>query len=378
MEQRGVFLTELAYALSLPQCNSSRAKFRLLMTVRVKRRFVVGGCLAVALLLVGVKLFLGVGDEIIIPGYDQLDLNEFPDPGIYEAEDFPSDGPSKVEKIIHQTWKTTEIPARYVDWMKSWSRNHPDWTYMFWTDESARALIADKYPQVLPAYDGYLENIRRADAMRYAILHEYGGVYADLDMESLQPLDPIIRKYSCVLPQEPYEHPIIDSNFEHLVINALMICSKGHPLMKKFLDNIPKFAHMWHVLDSTGPHYITLLYRQYLIDNNIEAGKTNGVYLAPAEYFFPTIDPVKFPYMRDRCYKQFAEMSHLQKTACVSLKRRGLERKPYPFSFTVHHWIHTYFVTRYSVSQPTDIHSFIPSVVIYKSKTEDVQSRITH
>lgn len=302
--------------------------------------------------------------KIVLPRTSNLDLNRFPDLGITEAEEFPASGPYKIERIIHQTWKTTEVPYRYVQWVHSWMKNHPDWKYMFWTDESARKLIADKYSSLLPFYDSYLENIRRADAMRYVILHEYGGVYVDLDMESLLPLDSIIRKYSCILPQEPYEHPVIDSNFEHLAINALMACRKGHPMMKMFYENLPRYFHMWNLLDSTGPHYITLHYRDY-VEKHTDPLADDGVYLAPAEYFFPTIDPVKFSYMADRCYKQFNQMSHIQQTACVSLKRRGLERKPYPFSFADHHWDHTYFLSKFTLMGPVSIFSISPHAEIY-------------
>lgn len=236
---------------------------------------------------------------------------------------------------------------------------------MFWTDESARKLIVDKHPELLSSYDLYLENIRRADAMRYVILFEYGGVYVDLDMESLRPLDDILRKYSCVLAQEPYEHPMIDSNAEHLVINAFMACKSKHPMMKVFMDSLPKFAHMWNVLDSTGPHYCTLIYRDYVADANLQPTDENGVYLAPSEYFFPTIDPAKYSYMKDRCHK-FESMSHVQQHACVSLKINGVVRVPKSYSFTDHHWAHTYFSKSISLRNPVNINSISPSAKVYK------------
>ncbi|KAL4230267.1 hypothetical protein ACF0H5_010653 [Mactra antiquata] len=300
-----------------------------------------------------------------IPGFEKLDLTKYPDLGIKDVEQFPSEGPLRVEKIIHQTWKTGDIPQFYVQYMKTWVKNHPGWTYMFWTDESARKLIADKHPELLSMYDLYLEPIRRADAMRYVILYEYGGVYVDLDMESLRPLDEIVRKYSCILAQEPYEHPIIDSNAEHLVINAFMACKSKHPLMKLFMDSLPKFAHMWNVLDSTGPHYCTLLYRNYIEEGKYEATDEDGVYLAPAEYFFPTIDPSKYSYMKDRCYK-FESMSYIQQKACVSLKLHGIQRVPKHYSFTDHHWAHTYFSNKVSLRSPVNIHYIAPNVKFYR------------
>lgn len=330
---------------------------------RVRMRIAVSVVVVVVLIVVASKIF-SFTPEITIPGYDRINQHDYPELGIAGPEQFPPGGESRIPKIIHQTWKDTDIPHQYVEWMKSWTKNHPGWTYMFWTDESARQLISDRHPDLLTSYDGYLENIRRADAMRYVILYEYGGVYADLDMESLQPLDAIFRKYTCILPQEPYEHPIIDGNFEHLVINAFMACRAKHPMMRRFMENLPAFAHMWNVLDSTGPHYVTYLYRQYVKETEKPATDQDGVYLAPAEYFLPTIDPVKFGYMKDRCFK-FETLSKIQKNGCIELKRKGLERTPYPYSFTVHHWMHTYFVSRHFLRGPVSIYEIISQVKIY-------------
>ena len=306
--------------------------------------------------------------QVTIPDFDSINLDKYQNLKIAPPEDFPGAGETRIPKIIHQTWKSTEIPYHYVDWVKSWRVRHPDWSYMFWTDDDARRLIADKYPSLLPYYDGYTENIRRADAMRYVILYEYGGVYADLDVESLLPLDPITRKYSCILPQEPYEHPVMDKNFEHLVINAFLACKAKHPIMKKFLDNLPAFSHMWNVLDSTGPHYITLLYRQYISETKHKPTDDDGVYLAPPEYFFPTIDPVKFSYMKDMCLK-FDTLSELQKRGCISLKLNGMDRKPFSFSFTDHHWIHTYLGDKFIWHGPVDIKELVGNVQHYKPET---------
>ena len=303
--------------------------------------------------------------QVYIPDLESINLDDYKALKIGDAEEFPTAGEVRIPKIIHQTWKSTEIPYHFVEWVKSWKEKHPDWTYMFWTDEGARQLIADKHPDLLPYYDGYLENIRRADAMRYVILYEYGGVYADLDVESLLPLDTIARKYSCFLPQEPYEHPVMDNNFEHLVINAFLACKSKHPLMKKLMDNLPTFFHMWNVLDSTGPHYVTLIYRQYITESQLTPTDDDGVYLTPAEYFFPTIDPVKFSYMKEKCLK-FQTLSEAQKKGCMSLKLNGLEREPYSFSFTNHHWIHTYLSDKFSWHGPVHIEMLIPQVQFYK------------
>lgn len=292
------------------------------------------------------------------------DLEKYRPLYLKEFESFPSSGEFRIPRIIHQTWKNTEIPRKLTTWIKSWQLKNPGYEYWLWTDESARKLIAERHPNLLKTFDSYTEGIRRADALRYVILYEFGGVYADMDVESLQSMDPMLRKYSCFVPQEPYEHPILYGNFEHLVINAVMGCTKKHPFMKQLIDNLPFFAHMWNVLDSTGPHFLTNVYLRYSSEHSLEATDPDGVYLAPAEYFFPTIDPSKHFWFRMQCSK-FEKLTELQKQACVSLKQKGGKRKPLNVSFTDHHWIHTYLDFRLSLKGPVDIHSIVPNVKIY-------------
>lgn len=295
-------------------------------------------------------------DETNIADYAPLHLTKF--------ETFPTEGNLRIPRIIHQTWKDTEIPRKLTGWVKSWQEKNPDYKYWLWTDASARKLIADRHPHLLDTFDNYHEGIRRADALRYVVLYEFGGVYADMDVESLQNLDPMLRKYACFMPQEPYEHPILYGNFEHLVINAVMGCRAKHPFLKSLIDNLPYFSHMWNVLDSTGPHFLTNVFKRYTSETSLEATHEDGVYLAPAEYFFPTIDPSKHFWFRIQCSK-FDKLTKIQQRACVSLKTNGGKRKPLNVSFTDHHWIHTYLDFRVSLKGPVDIHSVVPSVTIY-------------
>lgn len=288
--------------------------------------------------------------------------------GIRERETFPSDGVPHIPKIIHQTWKDTRIPPEFEVWIKSWLEKHPDWEYWLWTDESARELIKNKYSHLLDMFDGYTEPIRRADALRYIVLYEYGGVYVDMDIEALSSINPLTLKYSCFIGQEPYEHPIIDTNFEQLLINALIGCRKGHPFMKLLVDNLLAFSIMWHYLDSTGPHFVTMMYRQFQSQLPHPIDHKDGIYVTPSEYFYPTIDPAKLHYMFKRCSEE-SKLTQLQVNACRNLKFKSLKENDYnPLSiaFANHHWFHTYLKTMSLSRRYHSIFDIVPRVKIYE------------
>jgi mannosyltransferase OCH1-like enzyme len=70
---------------------------------------------------------------------------------------------SQIPRILHQTYKTKDIPAK-------WSRPHEmcqnalvNYTYMLWTDESAREFIRTQYRWFLPTFDSYPYPIQRGE-----------------------------------------------------------------------------------------------------------------------------------------------------------------------------------------------------------------------
>ena len=75
-------------------------------------------------------------------------------------------GQAVVPRIIHQTWKTEVIPERWAAARQSCIDLHPEWEFKLWTDDSARALIAERVPELMPTFDSYIFNIERADAIR--------------------------------------------------------------------------------------------------------------------------------------------------------------------------------------------------------------------
>lgn len=86
-----------------------------------------------------------------------------------------------IPKIIHQTWKSAEIPPHLRGFQDSWRHHHPGWEYRFWDDAANEALLAEHYPQFLDYFRTATPNILRIDLVRLAYLHRHGGVYADLD-----------------------------------------------------------------------------------------------------------------------------------------------------------------------------------------------------
>jgi hypothetical protein len=128
---------------------------------------------------------------------------------------------------------------------------------MLWTDAKSREFIATEYPWFLDTYDDYKYPIQRADAIRYFILHHFGGVYLDLDVGCQRPVDPLLS-YSVILPK----------TIPVGVSNDLMFAEKGHPFMAQTIHNLVTFDHSWWlnyptVMFSTGPMFLSAQYGIY-------------------------------------------------------------------------------------------------------------------
>ena len=50
-----------------------------------------------------------------------------------------------IPKLIHQTWKTSEIPSKWVNTQKSLLRNNPDYEYILWTDSDIHNFMKTKF-----------------------------------------------------------------------------------------------------------------------------------------------------------------------------------------------------------------------------------------
>ena len=165
-----------------------------------------------------------------------------------------------IPRILHQTWKTDSVPARFQAYVESWKRHHPDWTMMFWSDRMLLEFVAGHYPDFLATFCSYAQGVERADAARYLLLHHFGGVYADIDCECVATFDPIMGEDRIVLCKEPDTHAKIQSEFRglpYLLFNGTMASPAGHPFWVEVLSMLPGLVDAKSPLDAAGPCLLT-------------------------------------------------------------------------------------------------------------------------
>lgn len=157
----------------------------------------------------------------------------------------------RIPRIVHQTYKTTQLPLVWKDTPNEWKKQNI--TYKFWTDQDNRNLIATEFPWFLETYDSYAAPISRADAARYFIVFKYGGLYADLD---------ILPKKGRNLESfftwvDVSDKPMIVAQTYNLgLTNALFGAVPSCSILEEFLYALPSYKGWWeHVVP---PHFRVL------------------------------------------------------------------------------------------------------------------------
>lgn len=140
----------------------------------------------------------------------------------------------------------------------------------------ARLFIIKEYPWFLETFDAYPYPIERADAIRYFILHYYGGVYIDLDDGCNRPLDPLLVYPAWLRFTIPTG-----------ISNDAMGSVKNHPFFAKTIKSLKHYQRNWlmgyiTVMYSTGPLFLSVIWKEYLWDTR--PSEEHVRILMPSEY----------------------------------------------------------------------------------------------
>lgn len=229
-----------------------------------------------------------------------------------------------IPRILHQTWKSSDIPPPLARFSARFRELNPDFEYRLWTDAQNDAFVRDEFPRYYRLYRSFSRGIYRADVARILYLLRFGGVYVDLDIEPLRALDGFLETSGeCVLGAEPEAHARKRCDKQRLSCNAIMASAPGHPFWLRLLEEIERRAAQpgGDPVAVTGPLALDAVYETH--------GVGLGVRVSEPDAFFPLpdLDAQSLP-LDPRKRRHFERMREL---------------RLYPqATFGVHHWAHTW------------------------------------
>ncbi|CAF3321444.1 unnamed protein product [Rotaria socialis] len=170
----------------------------------------------------------------------------------------------RIPRIIHQTWKTTDVPVYWNATVESVRKSNAHrFKYLIWTDDDMHDFVRQEYPYLYRhTFLKYPLNIQRVDAFRYLVLYRMGGIYIDMDNGCRRSFDSLLDVLEAMDPEVnhtaafPRTSPIGISN-------GFMITTKGHPLFKILVSRLPHFNRDFlvdylTVMLSAGPLYLSV------------------------------------------------------------------------------------------------------------------------
>ncbi len=161
-----------------------------------------------------------------------------------------------IPKIIHQIWFSPDgkYPEKYDFCQESWSKINPNYQYILWDEKSSQHLIEKEFPDFINTYNQVKDVMVKTDLLRILIGYHYGGVYADLDVECLRPIDEWVLDFDKInIPLEPKEH-------NPFMLGCATFClkEKNEKLLKLLEFGLEKFEieKQWKIgynMEAFGP-----------------------------------------------------------------------------------------------------------------------------
>ena len=264
-----------------------------------------------------------------------------------------------ISKILHQTWKKNKVEEIYKNYIMSWLEKNQDWSYSFTTNELNRIFMETKFPEFLEMFDNYKSEIQRADAVRYFLLYEYGGIYADIDFEALKSMNTFLDenihasdgtgiKHGCIVGQEPFEHAHILYNKKRLICNAIMMSCPKHPFWLIVFQELMLRKNI-KTVRATGPKMLSAAlnkYEELLKHSNNGVGNyltLPSVYVPSPYLFYPNFDDANSNH-RKNCRNEYRNASINRAIACEKLESTNYQNDPKrrESAVAIHHWAHTW------------------------------------
>lgn len=147
-----------------------------------------------------------------------------------------------IPRVFHQIWVgDNPLPKRYQDFSRGLLEDNPGWSLRVWNE----GLIAShgwgrKHHKKRKSGLGSFSN-----AIRYEIISHYGGVYVDVDVESVRPIEPILDEIEAFCGWE------IDC---YLMNGAIFGAIPHHPWVRDLVNTVDAWTFRRR---AWGPTHVT-------------------------------------------------------------------------------------------------------------------------
>jgi hypothetical protein len=278
------------------------------------------------------------------PGYHVPALTSTPDDVIAESplaswtdlnHEHPRvvmDGSDTVSYNVPQKIHFVVRDKNKISYLDSWIRHYTSWSIYVWTDTEIDEYVISKQKKFIMLLD--LKGAKKSDFFRILILFDMGGIYVDSDVESLQSMEPYLRKHasSCYFTEEPDLHKIAlyDANVRDILpINFFLAAEPGSPPFGLFLDALVNQAKNKQFMLSNDATFVT---GPGMMRRNLDI--LIRCHIAPSLMFTPLVDWSN-PRLQDFCRQPSDDDA---KRIC----KQSSQNLQFDSIYTLHYWEHSW------------------------------------
>lgn len=140
--------------------------------------------------------------------------------------------------LFHFTWIQGEaaLPEKFAYNVNTWRWLNPSGTVHVHDDDSILKLLRQDWPDLLQLYKA-CGNANKKDIAMFVILHRYGGVHADVDMQCVRPLEDLLATMWSLMPVEFLPDTSLAPGYIHPALCVLGAVA-GHPVLVDVLRRL--------------------------------------------------------------------------------------------------------------------------------------------
>lgn len=188
-----------------------------------------------------------------------------------------------IPKVIHYCWfGRNPLPELALKCIASWKKYLPDYEIKEWNEDNFNVNLV---PYTQEAYEAK-KYAFVSDYARFWILYHYGGLYFDIDVEIINPIDDIIEK-----------GPFMGCEKETAGATAIAVAPGlglgANPGLGLYAELLQKYVQMHfkavsgELNQTTIVEYTSDLLYKHGMRNVAEIQLVDGILVYPKEYFCP-------------------------------------------------------------------------------------------
>ncbi len=197
--------------------------------------------------------------------------------GVIGGHIYKSGEKMPIPKTIHYCWFGRETkPARVEKRIAGWEKRCPDYQIIEWNEDNYDISAAPPY--IRQAYESKKWAFV-TDYVRLRVVHDYGGIYMDTDVEVIKTLDPLLIHKAYF----GYEDCV------HIATGLGFGAEKGSPILRELMED-------YHRLDRSDflnkPVKCPILNTEVFVRHGLRQDNScqvldNDIHILPTEYLCP-------------------------------------------------------------------------------------------